>query len=181
MLLRLYTRQYVYRFLRATQQLQNDTIPQTKEYASVILGAILKDTPEKNFDKEILKSNQSKQPWRKMNVAIYVEIPKSLIKNKKIHNEEIQSYAALNFANFIKRRIHFLFIEHIKLHFREGNASIGEGISTFYEKYDLDEDTLPSASLRKQWQRKKSTLKTNEFNRYIHHRRHTQNQVRRNQ
>lgn len=174
MKLRLPTRQYVFRFLKATNQLDDDVIPLNKEAAITIIGTMLKEQPRKRCDVEMQQSNASKQPWRKMNVAIYVEIPKSLIKNKKILNEEIQSYAALNFANFIKRRIHFLFIEHLKLHFVENNTSIDEGISLFYQKYDLDEDTLPSASLRKQWQRKKDQQKTNEFTRLINHRRHPQ-------
>ncbi|PAC27780.1 hypothetical protein [Flectobacillus sp. BAB-3569] len=73
-----------------------------------------------------------------------------------------------NFLNFLKKKMWDSFAENTRLHQNLGiKKFLGVSIADFYQKYNLDEDLLPSVNLKKAWHRRKGYTKNlNRHERY---------------
>lgn len=172
MLIKIATRAYVIRFLKSTGQIDENGKITNPNLQYVIAAIILRRHPEAADDKRIDKNTSNTQNWKRFKCFVEVEIPNYLIKRKHIDNQNARAYVQLAFANYIKREIYRYFIESLKVIFIETITTLNESIELFYNKYDLDEDVLPSINLRKQWQRKKgySGYVDNRMQRYLYRR-----------
>lgn len=102
------------------------------------------------------------------NEKIYIEIPERYLKVRLFKENVPAEHCQNTLLNFIKKKMWDSFSENTRLHKSlEIKNFVEASLSDFYQKYNLDEDLLPSVNLKKAWHRRKGyTVNKNRHERY---------------